>query len=354
MRFFLGAYTADMDGNATGIAPLLAGSADDALAGGPLGVGADAVAVTGSPSWIAWHPTRDVLYAAMEAAGTVQAFARTGETSFAPLGLPVAAGEDVCHLAVAPDGQWLVASCYGDGRVVQIALDDRGAPSSPRLAAAAGHAGTDAGAVEFGAGAEEAPTRSHQTRFLPGGWAVTTDLGRDLLRFWRTDDDTLRMTQELALPRGSGPRHTVWHPSGHLYVVTELSNELFAVAPDGAGRWHLVSGSTLSPAVMPGDAAAEIALSHDAQFVYAGVRGSNTIATLRVAGDAASLSPIALVESGVDWPRHHVVARDTVLVAGQRSNEVTSLTLDLRTGVPGRVRRRTIAATPTCILPDRA
>ena len=52
---------------------------------------------------------------------------------------------------------------------------------------------------------------------------------------------------------------------------------------------------------------------------------------------------------GVDWPRHHVVVRDTLLVAGQRSDEVVSLTLDLRTGVPGRVRHRAEAPTPTCL-----
>ena len=53
---------------------------------------------------------------------------------------------------------------------------------------------------------------------------------------------------------------------------------------------------------------------------------------------------------GVDWPRHHVVVRDTLLVAGQRSDEVVSLTLDLRTGVPGRVRHRVEAPSPTCLL----
>lgn len=96
-----------------------------------------------------------------------------------------------------------------------------------------------------------------------------------------------------------------------------------------------------------------IALSRDARFVYAGVRGSNTIATLRVAGDGGSLATVALVESGVDWPRHHAVARDTLLVAGQRSDEVTSLALDERTGVPGRVRHRVEVPTPMCLLPGR-
>ena len=117
MRFWLGGYTADMGGHASGIGMLLAGAADDALAGGPLGYAGE-VAAADSPSWLTAHPTQDVVYAALEHRQAVQAFRRTGETSFVPLGALVPAGEAVCHVAVSPDGRFLVASCWGDGRVV--------------------------------------------------------------------------------------------------------------------------------------------------------------------------------------------------------------------------------------------
>lgn len=397
MRFFLGGYTAEMDGAATGIGVLHAGTPHDVLAGGPLGTGPDAVTVGGSPSWIAWHPRGDLLYAALEGAGVVQAFRRTGETSFVRLGAPVPTGDAVCHVTVAPDGGSLIASCWGDGRVVRMALAADGAPARPEIAPAAedphrsgealpgpvalgSAAGTDlaaaARALRDAAGAEFAhlvpfvdgddavgvasetaspvgrASRAHQARFLPDGTLVTTDAGFDLVRFWGTVGGRLRERGRVVLPKGSGPRHTVWHPSGHLYVVTEHSLELFALAPDASGAWRLVAGTPLSPAVSSGDAAAEVALSRDAQYVYAGVRGTDAIAAVRVQGTGAAFTPIALVEAGVRWPRHHVVVRDTVLVAGQRSDEVVSLTLDERTGVPGRVRHRTAAPSPSCILPD--
>jgi hypothetical protein len=41
-----------------------------------------------SPSWIAWHPTRAVVYAALEGRGVVQAYRRTGEEGFIALGAP--------------------------------------------------------------------------------------------------------------------------------------------------------------------------------------------------------------------------------------------------------------------------
>lgn len=394
----MGGYTADMDGIASGIGMLLAGAADDASAGGSLAFTGE-VAVADSPSWLTSHPTLDVVYAALEATGAVQAFRRTGEASFVPFGEAVPAGEATCHIAVAPDGESLVAACWGDGRVVRIALDAAGRPSAPVIAPAAedphgaGSAGAsrpagdidlaaaaralrEAAGSEFshlvpdhdaesaaapddeaaGSGPREAarPSRAHQTVFLPGGAVATTDMGLDLVRFWRATPSGLRAGQQLALPAGSGPRHMVWHPSGHLYVVSELSCEVFALTASADGTWRIVGGTPLGAgATLPGDTAAELASSRDGEFLYAGVRGSNTIATLRVRGGGETLTPVALVDAGVGWPRHHVVARDTLLVAGQKSDEVVSLTLDLRTGVPGRVRHRTAAPSPTCLLPTR-
>ncbi len=379
MRFLVGGYTAELDGHATGIGMLRAGAADDVLAGGALASEGDVVAASGSPSWLAPHPGSaslprgEVVYAAMEGAGTVQAFRRSGERTWMPLGTPVPAGEIVCHVAVAPDGGSLVAVCWGDGTVVRMALDAAGRPSAPVAAEAARDPYAGAAEVEPAAFDAEAllrghapepdealsdpllprdrTSRAHAAAFLPDGRVATTDLGFDLVRIWRRTTTGLQRDHEVVLPRGSGPRHLVVHPSGHLYVVTEHSCEVFVLGPSGTGHWRLVGGVPASPGAALDDAAAELAASRDGEFLYAGLRGSDTIATLRVRGSGDRLETVALVESGVQWPRHHVVARDTLLVAGQRSDSVASLALDLRTGVPGRVRHRLEAPTPSCLLP---
>ncbi len=233
MRLWVGAYAADA-GSAEGIGILQAGEADDAGAGGPLGMVGTAVAAPGSPSWIAPHPSGEILYAALESDGVVQAYRRVSDTRLAPLGAPIEAGAAVCHVAVAPDASFLVASCWGDGRVVRMDLDAAGRPSRPVIAAAAtdpydssaeeGTLSTGArvsGAVvpdlaaaaralreaageeyahlipayddvpETDAESEEAVagarvSRAHQATFLPGGLVATTDMGLDLVRIWRT------------------------------------------------------------------------------------------------------------------------------------------------------------------------
>ena len=405
MRLWLGGYTADMGGHASGIGTLLAGSADDGSAGGALSFTGTAVSAD-SPSWLARHPDLDVVYASLEAAETVAAFVRTGESTFAVHGRPVDAGAAVCHVAVAPDGGSLIASCWGDGRVVRMALDAAGRPSAPALGAAA--ADPFAGPVDpFASAAQEftsrdtsmeidlaaaarslraaagdefahlvpgydevgdppdpgEPTvdavdpervsRAHAALFLPDGRIATTDLGFDLVRIWRPTRTGLRLDHEVVLPLGSGPRHMVLHPSGHLHVVTEFSCEVFTLGSGRDGRWSLLGGVAVSPPGTGGDTGAELARSRDGDFLYAGLRGSNTIATLRVRGSGERVEPVALADSGVDWPRHHIVVRDTLLVAGQRSDDVVSLTLDARSGVPGGVRHRAEIPTPTCLLPAR-
>jgi 6-phosphogluconolactonase (cycloisomerase 2 family) len=412
MRLWLGGYTADTRGRATGIGSMLAGTADSASAGGPLAF-TGTVVDADSPSWVAQHPTLDVVYAAQEAAQTVAAYVRTGESTFSAHGRPVEAGAAVCHVAVAPDGESLIATCWGDGRVVRIGLDAAGRPSSPALGAAAadpfagpidpfatmldaaaardrameteladaaralraaagdefahlvpgydepaladatllsaGPASAQPGAA---ASAPDRVSRAHAAVFLSDGRIATTDLGFDLVRIWRPSTAGLRLDHEVVLPLGTGPRHMVLHPSGHLHVVTEFSCEVFTLAPGRDGRWSLLGG--VSTGALDGDTGAELARSRDGEFLYAGLRGSNTIATLRVRGSGDRVEPVALADAGVDWPRHHLIVRDTLLVAGQRSDDVVSLTLDARTGVPGSVRHRTEAPSPTCLLPARA
>lgn len=342
----MGGYTADMEGAASGIAVLDAGDDDSSSAAGALSRPVEVAVRTESPSWIARHATLPVIYAALENRGVVQAFRQTGETSFAPLGAPVEAGAAVCHVAPSPDGSSLLASCWGDGRVVRMTVDDEGQPSSPVALVAA----SDPYALVGIEGEAPRPSRAHQARHLPIGVIATTDMGLDLVRFWRPGSNV--PDQDVVLPLGSGPRHMRWHPSGHLYVVTELSLEVFVLAPSPDGQWHVIGAAPLAPGMDAGaDFAAEIALSRDAEFVYAAIRGSNTISTLRVRGNGAELAPVALVESGVNWPRHHVVVRDTLLVAGQLSHEVAALTLDQRTGIPAPPRRRVSIPSPTCLLP---
>ncbi|SJN38308.1 putative secreted protein [Microbacterium esteraromaticum] len=366
-RFWVGGYGSDQGGDAEGIGLL---AVDE-------GRGASTLAYRGlaapiaSPSWLAQHPSLDVVYAAQEGAGTVQAFARSGEATLRPLGPALAAGEIVCHLSVSLDRRMLIASCYGDGRVVRYGIADDGhlvepAPDKAAALRAALFGTRDPADLEASEssggspasdpyptpmGAEPRVSRAHASVFLPDGRIATTDLGFDLVRIWRHD---LTLDHEVVLPRGTGPRHMVLHPSGHLHVVTEYSCEVFTLASARDGTWGLVSATPAAEIAQIGfDFAAELTRSRDGETLYTALRGSNTIAALRVRGAGEVLEPLALADSGVNWPRHHLVYDGTLLVAGQKSNTISVLDLDERTGAPQDVRHIATAPSPSHLLPVR-
>ncbi len=360
-RFWVGGYGPDMEGDAEGVGFF---SVDEGRGPSTLayrGVAAPAY----SPSWLAAHPSVDVVYAALEGEGTVAAFARDGEATLRPLGSPLAVGAAVCHLAVSPDGRYLVASSYGDGTVTRLGIGPDGSltPAVVDQAAALRAAlfgESDAEQADPLAASDPYPTplgdeprqsHAHAAVFLPDGRIATTDLGFDLVRIWRPTATGLASDHDVVLPRGTGPRHMVMHPSGHLHVVTEYSGEIFTLAPGEDAVWRLVSATPVSEIVQVGtDFPSELSRSRDGATLYASVRGSNTIAALRVRGDGSHVEPFALADAGVDWPRHHLLHEGVLLVSGQRSGTISAIDVDERTGAPREVRHVASVPTPTQLL----
>jgi 6-phosphogluconolactonase (cycloisomerase 2 family) len=346
-----------------------------------------------SPSWVVQHPSLPVVYAAEEFSGLVVALRAAHDGTMTAVGAPVEVGGIVCHLTVAPDGSAVVASCYGDGRVVLLPLEPDGrltgrtvelptatdpwadhatvpglgaggvllgareAAMEAALAAASAALGVAApaddavsvgdplaAAVLAADGAEERQSRAHTSRWLPDGRVVTTDLGVDLVRFWRRGSSAsapLVLDHEVTLPRGVGPRHVAWHESGHLHVLTEYSIEVFTLRAGVDGRYRIVAGvDATSDGAEDGDSAAELTVVGSREHLHASVRGSNRIATLQIRGDGSELRPMGDVDSGGDGPRHHIEDGGVVHVANQRSGTVVTFELDERTAVPAADRER--------------
>lgn len=328
-----GSYTADAGGSGAGIEALRAGT-DGTLRWLGVATAAD------SPSFLAVHPTLDVVYAVGEAARTVRAYRRSGEFGLAPAGREWPAGDAACHVAVDPQGRFLVVACWGDGQVLLYELDGDGGISARFAAAASTLAGR--------------PSRAHASLMLDDGRIMTTDLGHDLLRVWNyVPGQGLRLDHELALARDSGPRHLVQHPKGPVLVVTEYSIEVAVLQRSRESGAFSLAGVVQATAAgaLPGDAAAEIALGADGRHAYIGVRGSNRIGVLDVGGDGSVVRAVADVPSGGDWPRHHLVRNGWLHVAHERSGDVVTFPLDPETGLPGEAVGRLDLASPTALVP---
>jgi 6-phosphogluconolactonase (cycloisomerase 2 family) len=331
---WLGTYTADSGGHGRGISRVRLGD-DGAI------TGIRTAAAVDSPSFVATHPTLPVVYAVEEFARRFAAFGVTDSGELAPLGEVQPAGEAVCHVAVAPHGRYAVATCWGDGRVFVYELDERGA--------VVGRSQVQASVDPYREIADEPrPSRAHSSMFLPDGRVLTTDLGHDTVRVWRAEGATLVPVSQIVLPFGSGPRHMVRHPSGYVYVVTEYSIEVAVLDPE------TLEVASVAPAIMPqerdGNAGAHITFDGD-RHVHVTVRGANVVGVLEVVDAGARVRPVARVDCGGNWPRHHLQVGDRLYVANQLSEDIA--VFRLRDGMPV-LDTSVPTGSPTCLTPTAA
>lgn len=334
---FVGTYTPDKGGAGEGIALLRRDPGSGVLT--RLGVAAR----TPSPSFLARHPTRPVLYAVneLDPAGTVSAFAVAGDHSLTPLAVQATGGSDPAHLAVSADGRHLLVANYTSGSVAVFPLDPQGVPGERcDLLDLAGR-----GPV---AGRQDGP-HAHMVR--PGADGVLiADLGSDRVWRCRLDPVSGRLTMlppAVVAEPGTGPRHLLRAPGRTLLLVGELAGNLTWYRP-GADGALAPAGAVATTAEAGENSPSEITMGADGRFVYVANRGPNTVAVF--AWDGAAATPMAEVSTGGNWPRHMILLGDHLYVANQLSHSVTTFRVDPETGVPAEQRPPTHEPSPICLL----
>jgi len=296
-----------------------------------------------SPSYLAAHPGKDVLYAVREEdEGGVAAYEAAGGR-LREIGRR-AAGALPCHLSVTPDGAHLIAADYGSGTV-------RAYPLAPD----GGFAGDASAAAGRGRGPradrQEGP-HAHMSAHAPDGTVLTTDLGADLVRSFRIEGGALRLAGETPLPAGYGPRHLVVHPGGFVHVLTELAAAVLVLRPlDGYAALEVAAESpaTAGPAGDPAQGAA-IKLGDGSRFVYTTMRGTDVVTAHRVLDGGAALRPVADVASGGHWPRDLYVDGALMHVANERSGTITTFRVG-GDGVPVPAGAPLSVPSPVCVIP---
>ncbi|MFC8507825.1 lactonase family protein [Streptomyces sp. NPDC057411] len=325
-RAYIGSFT-----SAGGRGVLVAEVDADTGALSPVGASEDVA----DPSFLALGPGGRVLYAVSETAeGAAAAFDVTEPTP-RPLGaaVPVQASGPT-HLAVVA-GHVLTAN-YGSGSLTSLPLAADGSLKPP--ADQARHEGS--GPV---AGRQDGP-HAHQVLPDPSGrWVLAVDLGTDSVTISALDPATgaLRPHGTTALRPGTGPRHLAFHPAGgHAYVLNELEPTLTVC------RWDADAGA-LEPLgetpVVPDGAAgpcypSEVVVAPDGRFLWAAVRGHDTLAVLALDRSGESTRLAASVPCGGHWPRDLALGPSGrhLYAANERSGDVTWFTVDPETGLPSR------------------
>ena len=134
-------------------------------------------------------------------------------------------------------------------------------------------------------------------------------------------DKDLNYKKEIVFPQGSGPRHGIFSKDGkHLYLVSELSNELFVIRTDS----FQITGCTglLENGERNTEGTAAIRMSEDGKRLYVSTRGKNLISVLSVKDEGVKLIQTASCKG--EHPRDFILTGDTLLCANRFSNQVVS------------------------------
>ncbi|MEU7279943.1 lactonase family protein [Streptomyces sp. NPDC045431] len=299
-----------------------------------------ALTVTGAtdelpdPSFLAAAPGGALLYAVSETPdGAVAAFDVTGA---APrlIGAPARVrGAGPTHLALVA-GHVLTAN-YSDGSVSALPLGADGVPDAAT------------GVVHRHHGSGPHPERqagphAHQVVPAPDGRRLlAVDLGTDSVHVYVLAGGALLRLAETSLAPGTGPRHLAFHPDGgHVYVLGELEPTLTVCRWDGqAGVLERVGATpVLPPGAYTPSHPSGIAVARDGRFVWAAVRGDDSIAVLALDETREKPEPVTTVPCGGRRPRDLALDPEgrRLYVANERSGDVTWFDVNPETGVPYR------------------
>ena len=316
-----------------------------------------------NPSFLALHPNGRVLYAANEveqyagaASGAVSAFsidAATGELTL--LGRHSSRGGAPCYVSVDRTGHHAFVANYVGGSVAVLPLTADGSLGD---------------AVQLLSNTGSGPRADRQDRphahsIVPdpsNRFALSADLGTDQIAIYALDAGTAgstvltsAATAVVALRPGAGPRHIAFHPGGRfVYVTNELDATLAAFRFDSrTGALAPVGTVSLIETGAAGEHfPADVHVAPSGRFVYASVRGDNTVVVHAINQTTGALTFVQRVASGGNWPRNFGLdpSGRFLYVAHQRSDSIVGFTVDVATGrlTPSGVRIE--VPVPVCVL----
>lgn len=307
------------------------------------------VAEIENPTYLSISDDQDTLYSVAKKGnlGGVASYAinhADGALEF--INMQVTEGPSPCHISVDNQEKHAVIANYHRGSIEAHPLYNR---LVQPVASVISHEGSGPNTER-----QEKP-HVHFSGFTPDQrFVVAVDLGTDTLVTYKLADFTLTKVQSLSLAPGCGPRHIVFHPNGKFaYIITELSNEIIVLTynPEN-GSFHEIQYDTAVPLdyrfKSQGGA---IHVSADGRFVYASIRGHNSIAVYKVDEQTGKLSLIEHTPTEGIWPRDFSLdpSEEFLVVANQESNNLALFERNKETGKLSLLQSDVSVPYPVCV-----
>lgn len=315
---------------------------------------------TGSPSFLAIHPSKKYLYCVGEMAtpgqkgGGVTAFSielPSGKLTKINQVSSVTAGP--CHINLDSTGKMAIIANYGGGSCASYQIQDDGALDGP----ASHHQHTGSSVNEK----RQKEPHAHSVNISPDNrFALVCDLGTDMVNVYAIDPKSGRMTPHepafARVPAGGGPRHLDFHPSGKFVFVNNeitLTETVFAYDAAKGTLAEVETVSTIPEADrgQQGLSTAETRAHPNGKWVYVSNRGHDTIAVFECDPSTGKLKLIQNAPAEGKTPRNFNLdpTGKWCLVAHQGSNSVAVLKVNQQTGKLESTGRKIEVGGPCCV-----
>lgn len=234
-------------------------------------------------------------------------------------------GTDPCHVAAAPNGEFLSVTNFASGSVMVFQLDSAG--SIQGECGFFQHEGSSVHPLR-----QKGP-HAHSTVFGPdGSYMMVPDLGLDEVVVYRYSGSQVEADngKNYHVASGNGPRFGEFDRSGqNFYLINELGSQVMH-CHYAAGKLTGVEAVTTLPEGYHGEnICSDLHLTPDGKFLYASNRGHDSLACYRVNPDGG-LHLTGHSGCGGKTPRNFAIEPSGryLLAGNQDSDNITVFKID--------------------------
>jgi 6-phosphogluconolactonase len=300
----------------------------------------DCKVADGEPGALTTDPEKRFLLAAIRSTGKLASFRIDPATgALAHVG-SVPAGPDPAQISTDRSGRFLLTAYYVDAKVTVHAIGKDGTlrekPLQSLPTADKAHA--------------VVPDPSNRYVFVP-------HTGPDAIFQFAFDASEGRLTagspEKLTTPKGTGPRHLVFHPSRPVaYVANEQGGSVtaYALDPKRGTLKPLETVSTLPKDFEGSNACAEIRVHPSGKFLYVSNRGHDSIACFALDGDG---KVSALGQEPTEKTPRSFDLEPTgkyLFAAGESSGRLVAYSVDGKNGRLKKLETYEVGKTPWWVL----
>ncbi len=304
----------------------------------PLGVAAETV----SPSFLAIHPNRKLLYSVGEIGefggkktGAVVAFAIDATSGkLTKLNEQASGGAGPCHLVVDKSGKSVLVANYGGGSVKALPIGEDGKLGDGGTTIQ--HMGSSVNPRR-----QDAPHAHSINIDADNRFAFAADLGLDKVLVYRLDPAKASLAANdppsVSVRPGAGPRHFAFHPTGKFaYVINEIHCTVtaFAYNSDRGVLDEIQTITTLPHEVREGYSTAEVQVHPSGRFLYGSNRGHDSIAVFAIDQSTGKLTAVEHEPTQGKTPRNFGIdpTGKFLLAENQGSDTIVVFRIDPASG----------------------